>query len=379
MISENGAGMPHRMNVAIVGAGPAGLGVARVLRDIGVPDVWVLERGQVGQSFFDWPAGTRLLTPSFPANTFGLTDLNAISYDSSPGWSLKREHPDGAAYAQYLKQAAMVFGLDVQCGVEVSALEPQEQGLAISTSVGEIHANFVIWACGQFNTPSDGGIEGATLARHYAEIPCWQSISGDEVFVVGGYESGIDAAVGLASVGKRVTVLGRDAHWLMDDKDPSRALSPYTRQRLDATLAEGQVALVEGADVVAMEREAQGIRLFGSDGRSWLSPDAPVLATGFASGTKQVSSWFEYDDTGLPMLTPQDESTTLPGLFLVGPEVAHGDQLFCFIYKFRQRFAVVANAIAGRLGVDTSALEVYRACNMYLDDLTCCEDDKCFC
>ncbi|WP_062562741.1 NAD(P)-binding domain-containing protein [Paracoccus aminovorans] len=45
---------------------------------------------------------------------------------------------------------------------------------------------------------------------------------GDEVFVIGGYESGIDAAIGLARPGRRVTVLERGAApWLDGDKDPS--------------------------------------------------------------------------------------------------------------------------------------------------------------
>ncbi|MEM9899314.1 MAG: NAD(P)-binding domain-containing protein, partial [Pseudomonadota bacterium] len=105
--------IPEHVTVAIVGAGPAGLGVARVLRDLAIPDVWVFERGKIGQSFLDWPVETRLLTPSFPANVFGVTDLNAISYDSSPGWSLRSEHPDGRSYARYLEFATSSFGLNV--------------------------------------------------------------------------------------------------------------------------------------------------------------------------------------------------------------------------------------------------------------------------
>jgi len=51
-----------------------------------------------------------------------------------------------------------------------------------------------------------------------------------------------------------------------------------------------------------------------------------------------------------------------------------GELSFCFIYKFRQRFGVVANAICSRLGRDTAqAIEVSRKMDMYLDDLQCCE------
>ncbi|MEM9043112.1 MAG: NAD(P)/FAD-dependent oxidoreductase [Pseudomonadota bacterium] len=379
MPALDGMFVPDHVNVAIVGAGPAGLGVARVLRDLAIPDVWVLERGAIGQSFLSWPSETRLLTPSFPGNVFGITDLNAISYDSSPGWALKCEHPKGVEYARYLDQASLAFGLNVQCGLDVLRLEPEEECFALYTDHGMIRADFVIWACGQFGAPSDGGLSGAEHARHYASVKRWRDVPGDEVFVIGGYESGIDAAVNLARSGKAVTVFDLEKPWDDNDKDPSRALSPFTQQRLRIARRGDAITLVGDDEIVAIEKENDGVRLFGSSGRSWLSPEAPILATGFASGTAPVSEWFEYDEHGLPLLTPHDESTSLPGLFLVGPEVSHNGFLFCFIYKFRQRFAVVARAIAGRMGADTSPLQLYRENNMYLDDLACCDDDKCLC
>ncbi|MEM6480975.1 MAG: NAD(P)-binding domain-containing protein, partial [Pseudomonadota bacterium] len=379
MIMNGQIGFPSHVRVAIVGAGPAGLGVARVLRDLAIPDVWVLERGKIGQSFRDWPVETRLLTPSFPSNVFGITDLNAISYDSSPGWSLRSEHPGGQGYAQYLEHAADAFGVNVQCNIEVLSIEPEDQVFGVQTNRGAFTADFVIWACGHFGDPSTDGLPGAELAVHYGTIRSWKDVPGEQVYVIGGYESGIDAAIGLAQIGKDVTVLDRGAPWLDGDKDPSRSLSPYTQQRLDTFRKCLSITLLPDADVVGLEREKNGIHILSGDGRSWLSDGPPILATGFGSGTSRVSEWFDFDPDGIPLLTSQDESTSMPGLFLVGPEVSHQGHVFCFIYKFRQRFAVVARAIAGRMGVDTSVLEIYYENNMLLDDLTCCDDDKCLC
>ena len=88
----------------------------------------------------------------------------------------------------------------------------------------------------------------------------------------------------------------------------------------------------------------------------------------------------EYDEDGEPIVTEEaDESTLVPGLFLSGPIVQHRGVNFCFIYKFRQRFAVVADAIAQRLGMDTTeAVEARRTAGMYLDDLSCCVE-SCAC
>lgn len=369
----------QRANVLIVGAGPAGLGMARVLRDLAIPDIYVLERKQIGASFRAWPKGMRLITPSFPGNAFGLTDLNAISFDSSPGFSLKREHPSGAEYASYLDQAAMVFNLPVVTGVDVRAIEPNGDDVLLYTNQGEMCARFVIWATGQFQYPDDGEVVGAEHGVHSSLVQRWADHEGGEVMVIGGYESGIDAAIGLANAGKAVTVLSREPSWSSNEKYPSISLSPYTRQRLDVALRRKQITLVHEADILGLERDNGSVRAMAADGRSWSSTSRPILATGFIGGTSLIEDWIEFDDHGHPVLSAQDESTELPGLFLVGPEVRHSGQLFCFIYKFRQRFAVVARTIAGRLGADTSALEAYRSNNMFLDDLSCCEVDNCVC
>merc|ERR1712060_371993 len=75
-----------------------------------------------------------------------------------------------------------------------------------------------------------------------------------------------------------------------------------------------------------------------------------------------------------PLLTSEDESVLTPGVFLVGPSVTHGELSFCFVYKFRQRFAVVASAICERLGIDTEkAIAECRQTDMFLDNFATCE------
>ncbi|WP_449560122.1 NAD(P)-binding domain-containing protein [Natronococcus roseus] len=68
--------MNDSLEVAIVGAGPAGIGTAVALERLDV-DYGVLERDRIGASFRNWPDEMRLLTPSFPANAFGVRGLNA--------------------------------------------------------------------------------------------------------------------------------------------------------------------------------------------------------------------------------------------------------------------------------------------------------------
>jgi hypothetical protein len=76
----------------------------------------------------------------------------------------------------------------------------------------------------------------------------------------------------------------------------------------------------------------------------------------------------------MPNITECDESTAFPNIFLVGPHVAHGNAIFCFIYKYRQRFAVVVREILKRLGTEEGAdvIAEYARKGFLLDDLSCC-------
>lgn len=96
--------MIEHKDVIIVGAGPAGVGMASMLRRIGVEKMLLIDRYEVGASFIRWPQETRFITPSFYSNPFGHIDLNAVTRDSSPARSAGLEHLDGTAYAKYLQE-----------------------------------------------------------------------------------------------------------------------------------------------------------------------------------------------------------------------------------------------------------------------------------
>ncbi|TYT63929.1 NAD(P)/FAD-dependent oxidoreductase [Natrialba swarupiae] len=421
--------------VAIVGAGPAGIGTGVALSSLDVEFV-VLERDRIGASFRQWPAEMRLLTPSFPANAFGVRDLNAITPDTSPGLALDCEHPTGDQYADYLEAIAEYHELPIETGVDVDRVVPDDRaadaedsvGFTLETSDGSIRTRYVIWAAGQYQYPTDGAIPGSSHAVHVSSIDSWAHHAdtvgadlaaddrdpgstrvdespptaadgagvavppSDDVAVIGGAESGIDAALGLSETGLSVTVLDEEGTWQYRSPDPSEVLSPRTNERLEAALADDRpIELVPGARVDRIERVRptddqaddiadvdEGYDVFTADGERVRSRTPPVLATGFEGSLTLVEDLFAFDGE-FPELTDCDESTATPGLFLVGPQVAHDGQQFCFIYKFRQRFAVVAETIGERLGADVDPLSEYREKEMFLEDLDCCEPDYCDC
>lgn len=368
----------QELDVVIVGAGAAGVGCGIVLRDLGLENFVLLERHQVGASFSHWPEEMRFITPSFPSHGFGLMDLNAIALDTSPAYSLRREHLSGKEYALYLQTAVNHFQLPVQTKVDVQTIEPLpwNKGFIFKTSKGEIKSRFVIWAAGEFQYPNLRPFPGAELCLHNSQVRSWRKLEGDEFLIIGGYESGMDAAINLCALGKQVRVIDRASSWANADSDPSLSLSPFTLQRLEVAHATGRIELINDVCIEEVERISDGYAVY-SEYRKWPSPTSPILCTGFQGSLSLIAEQFDWQN-GQASLTAQDESTLTPELFVVGPSVRHGQVIFCFIYKFRQRFAIVAEAIAHCMGLNTSPLEIYRQNGLFLDDLSCCGND-CVC
>lgn len=270
------------------------------------------------------------------------------------------------------------------------------------------------------NNKSD--FPGSDLCLHNSKVFSWASLTGDDYVIIGGYESGIDACYHLAKAGKKTTVLASTRCWRVKTADPSTELAPFTAGRLCEVMAPAfspSPRLLAPLKVLSVEKKvaADGTVSYivmaqwkkeekhtdaplrsainavhtespGTAGSTVLfeTPHPPVLCSGFENSVKAAASnLFAFATNkdkrkkgcldGSPLLTKQDESTKVPGVFLVGPMVSHGNLSFCFVYKFRQRFAVVANAICQGLGLDTrAAVEECRKTRMYLDDLSCCEN-----
>jgi len=365
--------------VIVVGAGAAGVGVGVALKDAGVEDVLILDRHEVGASFARWPKEMSFLTPSFPANSVGILDLNAVALRTSPAYTTGQEHPDGPAYAKYLRAISSHFELATRFPVDVHSVEKEEAGYALETSDGRFSCQYLIWAAGEFQYPNQFPFTGAKHCVHNSHIRSFRDCLGDDAIVIGGYESGVDSAIQLAAFGKKVTVLSRNAPWTSKDADPSVSLSIYTRERLN-TISKlgGEIEFIGEAEIVRVRKLSGDFQVQAKDGRQWTSKSQPILATGFVGSHRLLGDLCELRDDGYPRLTEHDESTTTPGLFFCGPIVRHDEQVFCFVYKFRMRFAVVAKAIATGLGLEAQGLEEYRNWGMYLDDLSCC-GEECVC
>jgi thioredoxin reductase len=267
----------------------------------------------------------------------------------------------------------------IDTNVKVTQVEKEAERFIIRTSKGTYESDYVIWAAGEYQYPKTNSFKGEHLCSHYSEIESFAEVMGKNSLVIGGYESGFDAAICLAQEGKNVTLIDSANYLELVNSDSSYSLSPYTRDRLKQV----EDKIDYRAELIAQEVNfSNGQYLITTDdGETFISDDAPINCTGFDTSLKLVSDWFDFEND-YPLLTEYDESRKTQNLFLTGPQVKHGNALFCFIYKYRQRFAIVAEEIAKRNNLPPQFIEEvlseYKRNNFYLKDLSCCEDE-CIC
>lgn len=366
-------------DVIIVGAGAAGIGIAVTLKKMGI-DYLILEKNEVATSFSKWPEGTRFISPSFTGNYFGFPDLNAVCPDTSPAYSLNTEHPTGEEFALYLKSIASFYSLEISEYTEVQSIKKDTDGFKIQTSNGLVESKFVIWAGGEYQFPKTRVCKGSEFAVHNTKIESLSKLEGEKFAILGGYESGFDTAIQLAKNGKKSVVFDSENHLMETRSDSSFSLSPYTKDRIIQYF--DFIEVKSNTRINSIENEDGKYTVISEAGDKFEFDTKPILATGFETSLIQIKDKFNWDG-GSPVLTEFDESDKIDGLFLVGPQVKHKNVIFCFIYKFRQRFPIVAKAIADRLGVGDTApvvktVKEYKDKNFYLEDLSCCENE-CVC
>lgn len=259
----------HATDVAIIGAGQAGLAMSRCLSALGIEHT-LFERGEIGARWrtHAWDS-LRLLTPNW---------LNQL-----PDSPYEGDDPDGfmhhADFLDRLEAYGATIGAPVMAETEVLALTHDQGAYRLTTSRGAWRARAVVIATGQCDFPRipvETG-EMRVLSLHSSQYRAPQALPAGNVLVVGASASGVQIADELARNGRNVTLAvgrhtrvprtwqGRDIFWWMDRLG---ILSERTRSLPDpeAALREPVVQLAGRPDrqnVDLPSLQDLGVRLTG--------------------------------------------------------------------------------------------------------------------
>lgn len=203
-----------RVEVAIVGAGFAGLGMAIALRRAGRDDFVLLERApSIGGTWRDntYPG----VACDVPAHLYG------FATHPNPRWS--QEFAPGAEIRAYLEDVAAAEGLGARLrlgtAMQSADWDAEHEAWRIGTSQGTVLADALVLACGRLTEPSIPEIPGLTTFTgplfHSARWDHSTDLAGLRVAVVGTGASAVQIVPQLAERAAHVTLFQRTPAWIV--------------------------------------------------------------------------------------------------------------------------------------------------------------------
>src|SRR3954451_6256158 len=215
------------VDVAIVGAGFSGLCMAIKLREAGMDDFVVLERGaKVGGTWWvnTYP-GCGCDVPSH---------LYSFSFAPNPDWT--RTYSRQPEIEAYLQRVAKDFDIErsVRLGTTVTGADWDEDELRwhVETDRGGLRARVLVSAAGALSDPRSPEIAGIDSFEgrmfHSAQWDHSYDIAGKRVAVIGTGASAIQFVPAIAPKVEQMHVFQRTAPWIMPHTD--RPISPRERR-----------------------------------------------------------------------------------------------------------------------------------------------------
>ena len=311
----------HHTDVAIIGAGPAGLFAVFECGMLKLTSVLIDALGEVGgQCAALYPEKPIYDIPAHPA-------LEA-----------------GALVAQLERQIAP-FAAPRLLNRRVTALEGAAGAFTLRTDAGDtIAARAVIVAAGAGafgpNRPPLEGLDAYEVSgavQYYVRRR--EDFRGKRVVIAGGGDSAVDWALALRDIAASLHVVHRRAKF--------RA-SPETAAQLDAAAAGGAVELVIPYQLHALHGAGgvlQSVEVADLDGRTrHLAADVLLPFFGLSMDLGPIAEWGLDLERHHLRIDPATCQTSVPGVFAIGDVAAYPGKLKLILQGFSEA-AMAAHAI----------------------------------
>jgi thioredoxin reductase (NADPH) len=298
----------ERLDLLIIGAGPAGLSAADCAAREGL-DYLVVERGLIADTVYRYPTG--------------LTVFSTVDeLELRPG-ALRpcREKPTREELLSHYVRFALEENLRINTGEEVLEIgRPEPEGFTVRTSRGEYRAARLLVATGAMARPRRLNVPGEDLPKvHYRFVEPYPYVRKDAL-VVGGGNSAAEAALFLAEEGARTTLAIWPADW--ENRDPKKgAIKHWVRAPLERQLELGRLRLLLFRAIEEItERE---VRVARPDGAAVTLPNDAVfvLIGSDADLTLLKRLGVRTEQAGLcevPIYDPDTFETNVPNLYVAG-------------------------------------------------------------
>jgi putative YpdA family bacillithiol system oxidoreductase len=242
---------PAAVDVAIVGSGPAGLSAGLEAHRLGLSYL-VLEQGTLSDTVRKYPRRKLLLAEPVRVPLYGDLWVADASKETLLGvW----------------ETIVATTGLVVRTGEKVENVTREGALFRVATATGEHRARRVVLAMGRRGSPRRLGVPGEELDKVYYDIVEMEAFQGRRVVVVGGGDSAIESAVGLANQqGTEVTLAYRGEEFAR--------VKERNREKIGRAVADGRVQLFLRTNVREIRTD---VVVLDTSGESRIVPNDDVI------------------------------------------------------------------------------------------------------
>jgi len=256
-IRRRGRAADGRLDVVIVGAGPAGLGAALAAQAHGLNYLVLEQEDSLGGSVYHYPRAKIAMTAPVTLPLVGQVRMSEVSKEK---------------LLAFWQDVVQRHGLRLSFRDAMQRVEPDGDGFVVHAAQGDYRARSVLLAIGRRGSPRKLGCPGEELPNVVYRLIDAAQYQGRRVLVVGGGDSALEAAVQLSEQpGTTVRLAYRSASF--------NRVKARNRQALEAAVAAGHVTLLLNTEVAGIALAE--VRLSGpGDAEMVLANDDVIVCAG---------------------------------------------------------------------------------------------------
>lgn len=297
----------------IIGAGPCGLSTAIELQDAG-KDYLVIEKGNVVNTIYHYPTHQTFFSSS---DKLGIGNMPFITVEKKP---VRNQA------LVYYREVARQYDLNINVYEEVLSGERTSDGFTLKTSKGEYSCKYLVLATGYYFQHNVLDVPGSDLEKvnHYFKEahPYFKQ----NVLVVGGKNSSVDAAIELEKAGANVIVTYRGNKY-------SPSIKPWILPEFESLVRHGHIKMLFETDVVDITEDT--VTLEGPDGKETYDNDFVFAMIGYHpdySFMKSFGITIKETPFGVaPVYNSDTMETNVENLYISGVIAAGNDANTIFI------------------------------------------------
>lgn len=314
-------------DVVIIGGGPCGLSAAIEIEKMGLKAV-VIEKGNVVNAIYKYPTHQTFFSSS-----------ERLSIGGIPFITEERKPKRNQALVYY-RNAVSISGIDVR-PYETALTVEKDTEFLVTTTKQIYRSKYVVAATGYYDQPNALQVEGAELPKVMHYFKEGHPYFNQDVLVIGGKNSAVDAALELHKAGSRVTVSYHGTSY-------SKSIKPWILPEFDGLVRKGEIRML--FDSMVDRIKEQEVELTVDDRKEYLKNDFVFAMIGYHPNHGFLESMGIQIDaaTGKPQFNEETMETEVEGLFIAGVIAAGNNANEIFIENGRFHGEQIARAIRAK-------------------------------